>query len=267
MTVSTPSISLADRVIVITGALGAIGSTVAREAAALGAVIVATDLPPADDQRAIDLTADPRISYIPGDVSNEEDVATVVRWALENHGRLDGAANIAGIVGPSQLTADFPLDAFRKVLEVNLIGTFLAVKHELPALLQSGGGSIVNVGSLAGHSGEVYRSAYGASKAAVHGLTQSAAVEYAPHNIRVNTVSPGPVATEMFHQNVGGPGSPAYQVVVDGIPAGRMAEAIDIASTIIWLLSDGSAFIHGQEILVNGGITAEGVTAPRLALS
>ncbi|NII69370.1 NAD(P)-dependent dehydrogenase (short-subunit alcohol dehydrogenase family) [Microbacterium ulmi] len=212
-----------------------------------------------------ELTSDPSVDYIAGDVSNEDDVAAVVSWVLERHGRLDGAANVAGIVGPSVLTADFSLDAFRKVLDVNLIGTFLAVKHELPALLQSGGGSIVNVGSLAGHSGEVFRSAYGASKAGVHGLTQSTAVEYARHNIRVNTVSPGPVATELFHANVGGPGTAKYQAVIDGIPAGRMAEAIDIASTILWLLSDASAFIHGQEILVNGGITAEGVVAPRLA--
>lgn len=267
MTTSVPSVSLAGRVILITGALGAIGSAVAREAAALGAAIVATDLPGADDSRAATLTDNPAISYIPGDVTNESDVSAVVAWALNHHGKLDGAANIAGIVGPAILTADYPLDTFRKILEVNLIGTFLSVKHEVPALLQSGGGSIVNVGSLAGHSGEVFRSAYGASKAAVHGLTQSAAVEYAPHNIRVNTVSPGPVATDMFHLNVGAPGSPEYKIVVDSIPAGRMAEVIDVVSTIIWLLSDSSAFIYGQEILINGGITAEGIAAPRLGLN
>ncbi|MDF2602560.1 MAG: linC1 [Methylobacterium brachiatum] len=267
MTVSVPSVSLSGRVILVTGALGAIGSAVAQEAARLGASIIATDLPSAGDSRAVELVSNPTISYVPGDVTSEDDMAAVIEWAIQHHGRLDGAANSAGIGGPAVLTAEYPLDTFRRILEVNLIGTFLSVKHEIPALQRSGGGSIVNVGSLAGHSGEMFRSAYGASKAAVHGLTQSAAVEAAGHNIRVNTVSPGPVATDMFHLNVGAPGSPEYKVVVDGIPAGRMAEVIDVAATIIWLLSEGSAFIYGQEILVNGGITAEGISAPRLAHS
>jgi NAD(P)-dependent dehydrogenase (short-subunit alcohol dehydrogenase family) len=258
------SFSLEGRVLLVTGAVGAIGATVVAEAASSGAVVMATDVSQPGDPAVQALLKHSSVSYIPCNVTDENDVASVVAAAVARHGRLDGAANIAGIVGPSLTTAEFPLDVFRKVVDVNLVGTYLCMKHQILAMLDSGGAAIVNIGSIAGHSGEMNRSAYASSKAGIVGLTRSAAVEYGGRGIRINMVSPGPVATEMFFENVGRQGTERHARVLDEIPVGRMGTPTDIAAAILWLLSDAAGFVHGHELMVDGGITAEGLSVSRL---
>jgi NAD(P)-dependent dehydrogenase (short-subunit alcohol dehydrogenase family) len=267
MTSSPSLVSLEGRVLLVTGALGTIGSTTVVQAASVGAQVMAIDRPPPNHPNANKLLQLASVAYLSCDVTNEDDVVRAVATAVQRYGRLDGAANVAGIVGPSLLMTEFPSDAFREVTEVNLFGTYLSMKHEIPAISRGGGGAIVNVGSVAGHSGEMYRSAYSASKAGVVGLTRSAAVEFGRQNIRINVVSPGPVATKMFYENVGAPGSERYARVMDEIPAGRLATPGDITAAILWLLSDAAAFVHGHELVVDGGLSMEGLSAPRLVKS
>lgn len=252
----------------VTGATGAIGSVTVTAAVAAGArAVVASDIPPEDDERALALVRDApgAVTYASCDITDEAQVADVVAAAVRRHGRLDCAANVAGIVGPSVTTTDFPLHAFRAVVDVNLVGTWLCMKHEIAAMLESGGGAIVNVASIAGHAGESLRSPYVASKAGVVGLTRTAAIECAGRGVRVNAVSPGPIDTAQFRANVGGPGTERYRRVLEALPGGRMGEPEEIAAAIVWLLSDGAGFVAGQELVVDGGVTSEAIAAPRLA--
>jgi NAD(P)-dependent dehydrogenase (short-subunit alcohol dehydrogenase family) len=258
--------NLADRVVLVTGAAGAIGAATASKLAQAGARMLLADLFPAGDERITRLQRElpEPVPYIACDISDEAQVMAMVGRALELHGRLDGAANIAGIVGPSTVTAAYPAGEFRRVVDVNVTGTWLCMKHELGAMLPRGSGAIVNVASIAGHSGEMYRAAYVASKAGVIGLTKTAAVEAAASGVRINAVSPGPVGTAQFHTNVGPPGSQRYRRVVEAIPSGRTGGPDEIADIIDWLLSDASSFVIGHEVIADGGITAEGLAAPRL---
>ena len=173
--------SLADTVVLVTGVAGAIGAATAARLAQAGASTLLADLFPVDDERITKLQrALPEPApYIACNISDEAQVRAMVERALELHGRLDGAANIAGIVGPSTLTADYPTEDFRQVIDVNVTGTWLCMKHELGAMVPRRSGAIVNVASIAGHSGEMYRAAYVASKAGVIGLTKTAAIEAA----------------------------------------------------------------------------------------
>jgi NAD(P)-dependent dehydrogenase (short-subunit alcohol dehydrogenase family) len=259
-------ISLSGKVILVTGATGAIGAVTARRLAGAGAHLVLSDALPAADDRVRELVAavGQDDCYITCDISAEAQVRAAVQFALDRHDRLDGAANIAGVVGPGLPAQDYPEREFRQVVDVNLIGTWLCVKHELSAMLPSRRGAIVNVASIAGHNGEVHRAPYVASKAGVIGLTKVAAIEAAAHGVRVNAISPGPVDTAQFHANVGAPGSARYQRVIEGIPSGRLGSAINIADAISWLLSDASAFVVGHELIADGGLLAEGLAAPRL---
>jgi NAD(P)-dependent dehydrogenase (short-subunit alcohol dehydrogenase family) len=250
----------------VTGATGAIGRVAVSALAAAGAQVVASDVAPLGSAEVRTLQRDGAgaVDYVRCEITDEAQVADAVAGAVRRHGRLDGAANVAGIVGPSVTTTDYDAEAFRAVLDVNLVGTWLCLKHEIAAMLEGGGGAIVNIASIAGHAGEMRRSPYVASKAGVIGLTRTAAIEYAARGVRVNAVSPGPIDTAQFHANVGGPGSERYRRVLEALPAGRMGQAQDVAAAVVWLLSDASAFVVGHELVVDGGITAEAIAVPRL---
>jgi NAD(P)-dependent dehydrogenase (short-subunit alcohol dehydrogenase family) len=250
-----------NKVLLVTGAAGVIGGVTVRQALAAGARVLATDALDSSDGRAsgvIDTLGD-RGRYVQCDITDSASVERLVDVAVTELGGLHAAANMAGIVGSSVRTADFDEPEWRKIVEINLVGTWLCLKYEIRAMLAGGDGAIVNIASVAGHSGEIFRSPYVASKAGIIGLTKAAAVEYAQHGIRVNCISPGPIDTPMFHVNNGGPGSPAYERVARAQPVRRMGRPEEIAAATLWLLSPQASFVVGHELVADGGLTAEGV--------
>jgi NAD(P)-dependent dehydrogenase (short-subunit alcohol dehydrogenase family) len=257
---------LSDKTILVTGAAGALGAATAQRLADAGANLILADVLPRTEQRvgALEALGAQTGCYVACDISQEDQVRAAVAYALERHGRLDGAANVAGVVGCGRLTQDYTETEFRQVVDINLIGTWLCLKHQLAAMLPQGAGAIVNIASIAGHAGEVDRAPYVASKAGVIGLTKAAAIEAAAHGVRINAISPGPIDTAQFHANVGAPGSERYRRVLEGIPMGRVGTTRDIAEVICWLLSDASAFVVGHELIADGGLLSEALSAPRL---
>jgi 3alpha(or 20beta)-hydroxysteroid dehydrogenase len=251
----------AGKVVIVTGASGGIGRATARRLASEGASLLLTDLAsPGLDESAQAAKGAARVETLPVDVSREDDVKRMVETAVARFGGLDFLVNNAGIEGLVCPIEEYPVDAFDKVLAVNVRGVFLGVKHAAPALRRRGGGSIVNLASVAGMQGEANIAAYVASKHAVIGITRSAALGLGPHNIRVNSVCPSPVETRMMRSleaGLGGSSASAEIVkksISERIPLGRYAEADEIAALIAFLGSADAKFINGSQYTIHGGM-------------
>jgi NAD(P)-dependent dehydrogenase (short-subunit alcohol dehydrogenase family) len=204
----------------------------------------------------------PRVLGLVGDVSSETDVERVMSLALEEMPGLDALVNNAGVGGGDSTVAETSLEDFRHVIDVNLIGTFLMARAAGRVLLRQGtGGAIVNLGSILGQRGEAGGAAYSASKAGVALLTQVLALELAPYGIRVNTVAPGNMASEMHWDYVRSIASAerigfeeAKDKVRATVPLGRHGTGEDIAGAVAWLCSEDASYVTGQTIGVNGGV-------------
>lgn len=194
-------------------------------------------------------------TFVQADVADPEQVRHLVERVLETYGRLDGAFNNAGIEGDAfvQLHQQ-SADNYRNLFEINVAGVLECLKAEIPALLRTGGGAIVNNASVAGVVGFSGMSLYTASKHAVIGLSRSAALEYAQQGIRVNAVAPGPIETEMFDRFA----TPEVrQFVTAAVPMGRTGRPEEIASAVAWLLDPENSYTTGQVIAVDGGYTVQ----------
>lgn len=251
----------AGKVVIITGASGGIGRATAKRLASEGASLLLADLAgPGLEESAQSAKGAPRVLTLAVDVSREDDVKRMVETAVAQLGGLDFLVNNAGIEGAVCPIEEYPVDVFDRVLAVNVRGVFLGVKHAAPALRRRGGGSIVNLASVAGLQGEANISAYVASKHAVIGITRSAALGLGPHNIRVNSVCPSPVETRMMRSlelGLGGNAASAEIVkksISERIPLGRYAEADEIAALIAFLGSDDAKFINGSQYTIHGGM-------------
>ena len=244
----------------VTGAGGEIGSATARLMAARGARIVAVDR----DSAALDaLGAELGAAMLAGvvaDVTDEAAVRGYVAQAKAAAGQIDVFFNNAGIVGPVHKLPDFPLDDFERVLAINVTGVFLGMKHVIPAMLEHGGGSIINTSSTAGLRGTGGLCAYVASKHAVIGLTRTAADEWAAHGIRINCVNPGPIEGRMMQHIERGLMPGDNGAVADAIaaanPARRYGLPEEVATLVAFLASDDARYIHGAVHAVDGGRTA-----------
>lgn len=190
------------------------------------------------------------------DVSVEEDAVRMVDFALQHYGRLDFAANVAGVAANPKPLHEMSLAEFEEDHAVNSRGVFLGMKYQIPAMLKSGGGSIVNVTSGAAFGGLAYFSAYTAAKHAALGLTRVAALEYADQGIRVNSVAPGAIATPMLMRNEDEVLAPMRM----SIPMKRFGTEDEIAAATVWLCSDDSSYVTGQVLPVEGGYTASAIT-------
>jgi NAD(P)-dependent dehydrogenase (short-subunit alcohol dehydrogenase family) len=184
------------------------------------------------------------------DVSDEADVETLVEVAVAAYGRLDFAHNNAGIQSPIAAIAKQSAVDWERVLAVNLTGVFLCMKHEIPRMLDRGGGVIVNTASIAGLQGFVGTGPYVASKHGVIGLTRAAALEYGPRGIRVNAVCPGITRTGM----VSDVPQDQTDALARGNPLRRIGEPAEIAEAVVWLCSSAAAYVTGTELVVDGGL-------------
>src|SRR4030088_1884654 len=236
-------IRLAGKVAVVTGAAGVIGTATMRLLAERGARVVAVDRREQDLQTAIkDLPASAQASAVTADVTSEDEVAEYVRAAVDKFGTIDVFYNNAGIEGDIAPITEYSLETFRRVIDVNVVGVFLGLKHVLPVMLKQNRGSIINTASIAGLIGSPDIAVYSASKHAVIGLTKSAALECAGSAVRVNCVCPGQIDSRMLSAIVEGrnPGNaPApNDKVIERIPARRLGHASEVASIVGVLASD-----------------------------
>ncbi|HMI92163.1 MAG TPA: SDR family oxidoreductase, partial [Polyangiales bacterium] len=193
--------------------------------------------------------------FVATDVREERSVERVVQRTVEHFGRLDFAFNCAGVGGDMAPLERTQQDVWDDVMAINARGVWLAMRHEIPALLASGGGAIVNMSSIYGAAGKAAHHAYVASKHAVLGMTRSVALEYAARGIRVNAVCAGVTATPAMRQ-----AEAALPELVRGLvaehPLGRMASEREIAAAVLWLCSDGAGYVTGTPLAVDGGFLA-----------
>ncbi|QUS39808.1 SDR family oxidoreductase [Tardiphaga alba] len=254
-------IRLDGRVAVVTGAAGVIGTETINLFAARGAKIVAVDRDAAALDRAIaELPASAEALAIIADVTSEEDVTGYVAAAVKRFGRIDIFYNNAGIEGTITPIVNASLADFRKVLDVNVVGVFLGMKHVLPVMLKQDSGSIINTASIAGLIGSAEVAVYSASKHAVIGLTKSAAQECTGTKVRVNCVCPGLIDSRMLSAIVDarvGRGAPApVEKVVDRVPQRRLGLAKEVAPIVAFLASDDASYVTGSAYTVDGGRTS-----------
>jgi NAD(P)-dependent dehydrogenase (short-subunit alcohol dehydrogenase family) len=246
---------LADKVILIVGASSGIGAAAVRRFAEEGATIVAAARRvPTLEALVGELAADGlNASYVGCDATDEASVEAAVRTVLERHGRLDGALNTVGVMGSGGRLHEVDVADFDAVQRVNSRGTFLLMKHEVAAMLETGG-SIVNTSSALGLIGYSKLPEYGASKAALHSLTRSAALAYGRNRIRVNAFAPGPTISGIFDDS--DEQLERLRIVAGGTPLNYVALADDMARVALFLLSDEARWITGAILPADGGISA-----------
>lgn len=258
LSLDAPLIELSDRVVLITGAAGAVGSATVRAIAAAGGRVVATDV---DRDKLMDTV--PRSDTVgieTLDVTSEEDWARAVSAIRDRYGSLDGLVTCAAVIGPGdgdleQMTSD----VWRRSFDVNATGVMLASRAAVALMKERRRGAIVHIGSIVANRGSATAQlAYTSSKGAVAALTRELAVTYAPLGIRVNAVTPGLLEGPLTRGLVATPSELDRRLV--HIPLGRLGRPEEVAAATVWLLSDAAAYVTGSEVVVDGGLSSAFVT-------
>jgi len=248
--------SLEDKVAIVTGAGSGIGRAIAILYANEGAKVVVSDI---NDEGGKETVATIIANggdafYIRADTSKPTDSQALVHKAIIHYGALHIACNNAGIGGPMALTGDYPIEGWEKVIGINLTGVFYGLRYQIPAIISSGGGSIVNISSILGAVGTKFSPAYVAAKHGVIGLTQASALEYADKNIRINSIGPGYILTPLLTSSLD-------EEMMNGLkslhPMGRLGTAEEVAELALWLSSAKSSFVTGSYYTIDGGYTAQ----------
>jgi NAD(P)-dependent dehydrogenase (short-subunit alcohol dehydrogenase family) len=247
------------KVALVTGAASGIGRASALAFARSGAQVIVSDVRVAGGDETVRLIheAEGEANFIAADVTDESSVERLIQTSIETYGRLDYAHNNAGVAAPPAPLHEADRAWFERVQAVNVTGVWLCLKYEARAMLSHGGGAIVNTASLAGLIGFPWNSAYAASKHAVIGLTRTAALEYATAGIRVNAVCPAFVRTPMVEAFVAAdPRRFNLERLASMQPMGRLGTVEEVAAAVVWLCSDGAAYITGIALPLDGGTTA-----------
>jgi len=244
---------LKNKVALITGGTSGIGEATAKLFAESGAKVVIAGRRDAEGKAVVDeiRKSGGEAMFVKTDVSKAAEVQSLVQKTVEKYGRLDTAFNNAGIEGNWMPLVDLPEEEFERVIDINLKGVFLCLKYEIPQMLKTGGGTIVNMSSVAGLMGTPGAAPYGASKHGVIALTRTAALEHAKQKIRVNAVCPAVIESPMENRLFGAPD--VQKVMISMHPIGRVGKAREVAEAVLWLASDKSSFMTGHYITLDGG--------------
>lgn len=252
------SFTVAGRRVLIVGADSGIGLACARAFCRAGAHLVMAGL---DSERGAKLAAEisaegiGMATYLPVDVRDEGQVSGMVDRAVRTLGGLDVAMNNAGIPGPAGPVQDIQAADYDNLFAINVRGAWLGMKYEIPHLLASGKGSIINLASTAALTGLPFVAPYAATKHAIAGLTKSVALELAPRNIRVNAIAPGPVDTGLLH-DMRARRSQVAGITPGRVPMDRVARPEEMTGAVLWLASDASSYVTGAIISIDGGVVA-----------
>lgn len=245
------------KVVLVTGGTSGIGRETAIQFAQAGAkVVIAGRRQDAGEAVVAEIhAAGGEAHFVQTDVSDEDQVKRLVDETVQRFGRLDIAFNNAGVEHGGPVT-EFSQEDYRHVFGINVLGVFLCQKYEIPAMLKSGGGVIINTSSILGHVAVPGAAVYNASKHAVEGITKTTALELAQQGIRVNAVAPGAIATDMIDRFAGQEGTDSRRELESLHPMGRLGQAKEIAAAVLYLASDAASFTTGISLPVDGGFLA-----------
>ncbi|HRO40277.1 MAG TPA: glucose 1-dehydrogenase [Flavobacteriales bacterium] len=244
-----------NKTVIVTGAGSGIGRAVALKFARGAANVVVADVHEAEGKRTVQQVVEQggNACFVMADTSRPADCANTVQQALERFGALHCAVNNAGIGGAGVKTADYPLERWEREIAVNLSGVFYGMRYQIAAMLEGGGGAIVNIASVLGVTAIPLSAAYIAAKHGVVGLTKAAALEYAQQGIRVNAVGPGYTETPLLAKY----DEARLAGVLARHPMGRLARPEEIANMVHWLCTDEASYVTGAYLPADGGYTAQ----------
>lgn len=246
------------KVVLVTGGTSGIGAATAVAFATEGAKVVLSGRREKEGLAVVEqiARAGGTAHFVQADVAKEADVKRLVEATVAKYGRLDVAFNNAGVEYVSPLTEVTEAD-YRRVFDINVWGVIASMKYEIPAMLKTGGGAIINTSSVGGHIGMANVSVYAATKHAVEGLTKSAALEYAKQGVRVTAIAPAAIVTEMLDRFVGGEDTEQGKGLAAMHPVGRMGRSEEVAGAVLYLASDAAKFTTGISLPVDGGWLAQ----------
>ncbi len=243
------------KTVVIFGGTTGIGRATAKDFAKAGAKVFVSGLGEADGKSLVEeikSAGNANVEFVEANVTRDADISKVMEKTIARFGRIHVAFNNAGIPGPNKPMYEMTEAEYHQLLDVNLKGVFLGMKHEIPHMLEHGGGAIVNTASLFSDLAFPGTAVYCATKYGVAGLTRSAAFEVARKNIRINALAPGPVMTGLLHGMFGG-AAEAKRIVTRFVPAKRLSEPEEHSKVVLFLCSDAASFMNGHLLRVDGG--------------